>query len=407
MAGPTGITRVTIENYKSIAACDVLLDRLTFLIGPNASGKSNFLDALHLVSDALRTTLFQAINERGGMDGVLCRAPGVVRARARPSHFSIRLELSLADSSVATYRFLVVSQAPGHIQLEREECEVSPPTPDQLPATFSRVGGKVTSNITLAPPSVAPDRLYLVNASGLSQFRQVYEALSSMLFYNLDLNALRTPQQNGPGEQLAPTGSNLASVLRRFEQINPRLNERVQAYLANIVPELVNVRVRPITQFLTLQFRMGRADPRYAEDFAASSMSEGTLRALGILVALFQSHAGDVRPSLIAIEGPETALHPAATGVLLDALRDAGEDVQVIVTTHSPDLLDSKEIESTAILVALAQDGVTSIGPLDTADRSLLRDQIYTAGEIMRQGILRPENANGTAKSSAYVTNAG
>src|SRR5438552_7695639 len=90
MADSTVLTRVGIENYKSIAACDVRLGPLTFLVGPNGAGKSNFLDALCFVSDALGTSLTQALGNRGNADQLLYLSAG---GRAR--FFRIRLEFQL------------------------------------------------------------------------------------------------------------------------------------------------------------------------------------------------------------------------------------------------------------------------------------------------------------------------
>ena len=385
------ITRVVLENYKSIAVCDVTLNRLTFLVGPNGSGKSNFLDALHFVADALRTTISQAVNQRGGIDDLICRAPGLLRDKGRPHQFAMQLELALPDGATATYAFSVASPTPGQVLIEEEVCEVRPPTADALPARFHRKRSKVTNNVTPSPLAVSPDRLYLVNASGLPHFGPVYEALNQMIFYNLNPTSFRVPQQLEAGAHLAADGSNIASILRRFEQAYPRINDRVQQYLAQIVPGLHSVHVRPVQSYLALQFHMQSEDGQCYEDFAASSMSDGTLRALGVLVALFQSGAGDTPPALVAIEEPEAALHPGATAILLDALRDASEDVQVIVTTHSADILDDKDVAAGAILAAVSRDGVTILGPMDDADRSVVRDRLYTVGELMRQGVLTPE----------------
>ena len=63
---PSFLRRVRIRNYKSIAYCDVELGQLTILVGRNGSGKSNFLDALRFVGDALRSPLSQAVKSRGG-----------------------------------------------------------------------------------------------------------------------------------------------------------------------------------------------------------------------------------------------------------------------------------------------------------------------------------------------------
>lgn len=95
----------------------------------------------------------------------------------------------------------------------------------------------------------------------------------------------------------------------------------------------------------------------------------------------------------MGIEEPEIALHPAAAGVVVDSLREAAEHGQVLVTSHSPDLLDSDEISDDSILAVVAEDGETRIGPLDEVGRSVLRDHLYTAGELLRMNQLAPDPA--------------
>ncbi|MEO6595418.1 MAG: AAA family ATPase, partial [Planctomycetota bacterium] len=126
--------------------------------------------------------------------------------------------------------------------------------------------------------------------------------------------------------------------------------------------------------------------------FSANNVSDGTVRALGILLALHQVGNGAAMP-LIGIEEPETALHPAAIGVLTDGLRDAAERTQVVVTSHSPELLDDPEVPDGAILAVLAESNETRLGPLDAAGRETLREHLYTAGELLRMGQLRPDPA--------------
>ena len=76
MKNSTFIKRVILKNYKSIAACDVQLQPLTFLVGRNGSGKSNFLDALRFVADALNSSLGHALRDRGGINDVRRRSRG-------------------------------------------------------------------------------------------------------------------------------------------------------------------------------------------------------------------------------------------------------------------------------------------------------------------------------------------
>ena len=142
----------------------------------------------------------------------------------------------------------------------------------------------------------------------------------------------------------------------------------------------------------TVEFKQVMAGYANPWRFLAVNMSDGTLRALGILVALFQSGNGSSPyVPLVGIEEPEVALHPAAAGVLFDSLQDASQRTQIIVTSHSPDLLDDKSFATDAILAVTAPAGTTFIGPLDPAGRSRARDRLYTAGELLRYNQLAPD----------------
>lgn len=156
------------------------------------------------------------------------------------------------------------------------------------------------------------------------------------------------------------------------------------------MPGLERVDADEFEYYKLLNFYManGASSPT---KFLANSMSDGTLRALALLVALFQNAASVARVSVIGIEEPEAGLHPGATAVLLDAIREASESVQVVVTSHSTDLLDNPEIPGDAIRAVSWENGQTEIMGIDSATRSALHDRLYTAGELMRMGGLTPE----------------
>ncbi|MEZ4464859.1 MAG: ATP-binding protein [bacterium] len=118
---------------------------------------------------------------------------------------------------------------------------------------------------------------------------------------------------------------------------------------------------------------------------SANSMSDGTLRALAVLVALFQTRGDGTAPvPLVGIEEPESALHPYATSVVLDALIEASRKTQVIVTSHSPDLLDNKRLHDDQILAVESKGGTTTIGAIAEGAREAIRTQLYTPGELHR-----------------------
>ena len=401
MKNSTFITKVTLRNYKSIASCEVQLRPLMFLVGPNGAGKSNFLDSLRFVADALNSSLDHAIRDRGGINDVRRRSGG------HPNHFSIRLNFTLPEGSTGYYTFRISSRPRGGYEVQKEECRLwrgQLLTQDEY---FHVQNGKVTETSVEVAPAAVTDRLYLVNASGLEEFRPVYEAFSQMGFYSLNPDKIRDLQSPDPGDLLIRDGSNLASVLA---QLSPSVKERIEEYLAAVVPGVHGVKVKEIGPKETLEFRQDVEGAKYPWRFLANNMSDGTLRVLGILVALFQASSSQScigenhdpkkpkkRVPLVGIEEPEIALHPAAAGVLLDGLRDAADKTQIIITSHSPDLLDDKDLDPESILAVEARNGTTTIAHVHEAGRSAVHDRLYTTGELLRLNQLQPDLASADA----------
>jgi len=379
------ITRVRLKNFKSIASCDVALRPLTFLVGPNGSGKSNFLDALRLVRDGLRFSLDHAMRERGGVKEIRRRSAG------HPTHFEIDLCFRLPGGQDGRYRFRIGAPALGEYEVQSESLEVD--AAEGLGRSFFKVQrGEVVESSVDAPPAASLDRLYLVNASGMRELRPVYDALSRMGFYNLNPDSIRDLQDPDSGELLARDGSNLAAVYKRLEHDDRARVDRIEEYLARVVPGVSGVEAKSLGHKETLEFRQAVTGAANPWRFPATSVSDGTLRALGVLVALFQFSNGQRKgASLVGIEEPEAALHPAAAGVLLGALREASETTQVLVTSHSPDLLDDENIATDSLLAVSANAGATQIAPIDPTGRGALRDRLYTAGELLRLDQLRPD----------------
>ena len=96
----------------------------------------------------------------------------------------------------------------------------------------------------------------------------------------------------------------------------------------------------------------------------------------------------------MGIEEPEIALHPAAAGVLLDGLRDAADKTQIIITSHSPDLLDDKDLDVESILAVESHNGVATIARVHEGGRSAVRERLYTTGELLRLNQLQPDPAS-------------
>ncbi len=381
------VRRVKILNYKSIAQCDVDLGALTILVGRNGSGKSNFLDALRFVGDGLRTSLDHAIRDRGGIDQVRRRSTG------HPRNFAIELELEIAPNRLAKYGFEIGAKPNGGFVVKCEALSIFD-TNHQAIAFYQVTDGQWESSSEQVMPVAAADRLSLVHASGLPAFRPVYDALLSMGFYNFHPGFMKGTWSPDPGEFLDHDGANIASVIGHLADTNPRIMESVRSYLASIVPGVVGVERVALGPMETLEFRQNVAGSDSPWKFLASGMSDGTLRALGVLVAVSQLADSRSPVRLVGIEEPEAALHPVALGVLIDALREAASNRQVLVTTHSPELLDEYETATDHLLAVQAIEGETWISAPDPASRQVIRDHLFSAGELLRMDQIEPDRSD-------------
>jgi predicted ATPase len=213
-----------------------------------------------------------------------------------------------------------------------------------------------------------------------------------MAFHNPIPSLMRSVRPHELGQRLRPDGSNVAGIVRRAAVSDPEFVEHVGAYLARILPGLREIRAEDLGGYDLLSLRQDIADEPGWWDARPDQISEGTLRSLGILVALFQGRlGGKSETSLVGIEEPEAGVHPAAARILLGAMQDASYTTQVLATTHSADMLTMGEVDLDALLVVAAEDGVTRIGPIDDVSRSVVMDQLYTVGELLQVDQLQPK----------------
>lgn len=377
---PSLITEVQIRNYKSLAQVVVPLDRLTVLVGPNGAGKSNFTDALSFIADALNSTLALALNQRGGIVAVRRISDG------RPNNFGLKVQIRLGRDKWADFALDVAAAAEGNFVVRRERCRVRQLLqPDHV---YEVQNGEFTIEVPGIRAQIEADRLALPLLSAVPEFRPVFNFLTRMRFYSIAPERVREIQDPDAGAILRRDGSNAAAILREMKRRSRDEYDRVCRLLSKIVPGVSSVEYHLIGQKETLQFKqdVGTDSPW---TFEALNMSDGTLRALGILLAIYQPST----PALVVVEEPESTIHPAAIDVLVQVLKDGAHRAQVLVTSHSPDLLDNKELSDENIRAVECIRGRTIVSTTGEVSRESVRRKLYTMGELMRTGELEPDRA--------------
>lgn len=375
------VERVRLRNYRSIGECDVTLRPLSILVGPNAAGKSNFVDALRLTVEALHTTLDTALRERNGAHDIRRRS------KSKPTQFTVTLDLCLRTGARAEFSYSIDSTNEGGFSVAREYCEIKPP--DE--AAFSyRIDHDVFEwNVGEPAPRRAPDQLFLQRISSVPPFSDLFDEFTSASFHSFNPEVLRDVQQPDPGQRLMREGLNLASVIHRAERVQPAALERLTEYLQQLAPGITSVRRKAVgSSKETLEFQQATGAAHMAR-FEASSMSDGTLRGLAVLAALVLP--GEPPTPLTVIEEPEIAVHPAALSVLMDAVHEASTQRQVLLTSHSADLLDDEALGDDEILAVANIRGATVIGPLAAPSRDAIRERLFTPGELLRMKRLEPK----------------
>lgn len=371
------ITQVQIKNYKSLAQVVVPLNRLTVLVGPNGSGKSNFIDALRFIADSLNASLSLALKQRGGIGAVRRISAG------HPNNFGVRLKLGLADSVFADFSFEIAAARDANFVVARERCSVSRLFQHQ---TYQVENGEFTTQVPGIRAKIEPDRFALTILSAAEEFRPVFDFLSRMRFYSIVPDRIREVQDPDAGDVLRRDGSNAAAVLREMNRKSREDYDRLCRLLSKVVPGVSSAEYHSMGQKETLRFKQD-VGTNHPWTFEALNMSDGTLRALGILLAIYQPS----RPALVAVEEPESTIHPAAIDVLVQILKDGQYREQVLVTTHSPEVLDNKAISNEDIRVVENDRGKTIVSTMGHISRESVRQRLYSPGELMRAGELEPD----------------
>lgn len=400
------ITRLHVSNFRSIGP-DFTLDLgpMTALVGPNGSGKSNIADALRFLADCVNTSLAQALQARQGIKSVRRWTAGAA------ANVDLCVEVTREGGS-GFWGFTLASGAEEDgFRIEREyaawhkDASLLPTVTEFLATLGGSRGVEGRSEISAGgvdffrlyrdsraehnptyPPGYdqMPDMMLMLPLMFQRGVPALLADIEHLAVYSLFPNSLRLPQAPNPVKPMLGTGDNWASALKSLDRST--WGSELIAGLGRLVGDIDDYRVISAGGFLIPEFR--HAAPSLDEPerwHGAAQESDGTLRVAAILTALFQEPA----PALIGFEEPELAVHPGALPILHDFLYEATTRSQILLTTHSTDLLDLLPIDD--VRVVTRRDGCTTAARVEERQRELVRKRLMSPSDLLHAEGLRPE----------------
>lgn len=371
------VKRITLKRFRSVPFERIEFDNPTIFVGRNGSGKSNLVSAFTFLAEAMAAPLQAVFDKAGGISSVRNRTSG----KSYPPNLGLRVDFGRLNGKTQRGHYAFEIRAlPNHgFEVLREQCRVG------TNYWFDRSRGKFASNVSGLKPSLDPASLGLPLVGGEAKFAPVLRTLAAMRVYSIEPGKLREMQEPDSGTSLKSDGGNVTSVLQEIQRQSEDDFQRIWETLESIVPNTKRVQVRKHGNRLSLVFTQQWGEKKRLL-FEGFSMSDGTLRAIGLLAAVFQRPA----PTLLAVEEPEATIHPGALESVLELLRHASRHMQVVITTHSPDLLDAKWIADRHLRIVEWSEGATHVAPVSEAARKALQGHLMGAGELFRSNALEP-----------------
>ena len=374
------LKELILHRWKSFDNATLYIDPLTILIGANASGKSNTLDALlFLQRVASGVGIFQAINGdvnlspiRGGMEWV-CRKPAREfmlqlilggESENQDYHYELSVQVNGAKAEVAREELTILKYGPRSHTARKTRLYYTQPQEDNtpgIPAYFS-TGTKGPGKRI----DVNRSHIVLVQADALNLRKEVQEGVKQVLgqlqrIFVFDPIPSHMRDYTPFSEKLQADGSNIAGVLAALEpQRKAEVEQTLTEYL-KALPErdIQRIWTEPVGRFQTdamLYCEEGWSGTA-SHTVDARGMSDGTLRYLAIVTAMLTRQPG----SLLVIEEVDNGLHPSRAHVLVEMLRALGKQrgIDVVVTTHNPALLDAAGARMVPFITVAHRNDVT------------------------------------------------
>ncbi len=357
---------VTVEGFRSVKRIERLpLGPINVLIGPNGAGKSNFIGAFSFLGEIRAGRLKEYVVRSGGADRILHFG-----AKATPK---LRIHVSFGGE-VNRYEITLTATDTDGLLPVREECVEYK---DGHPLTVRSLGG-------YGPEAwISQRNTHRLDDELVDRVREYLDDWRVYHFHDTGATSpLKKTAEVNDNRFLRRDGANLAAFLHYLSHRHADSYNLIRRTVQLVAPFFDDFRLEPLAlneETIRLEWRH-RASDAY---FAASALSDGSLRFIALATVLLQP--ASLRPSVILLDEPELGLHPAAITILAALVKQVSVETQVVLSTQSSLLLDHFRPED--VLVADRVQGATALRRLDAGRlERWLND--YSLGQLWRKNEL-------------------
>ncbi len=365
------IEHLSVKNWRNFKSAEIDIGRRLFIVGPNASGKSNLLDALRFLHDVASRGLQHAVQSRGGMARVRC-----LSARNN-NHGRVALQVVITENTHTKWTYELQLKGTAHPTVAVEKVTKNDKMILERPDPADK--GDSQRSTQTALEQVSSNQNFRPIAKSFGRIRYMHLVPQIIKHYELGAEDNRDPFGSGFLADIAKTNEKVRT--RRLEKITEALR-----FAAPRIMELSFSRDRTGKPHLQARYDHWRPDPALQDE---RDLSDGTLRLIGMLWLLQEAtHSNRV----VLLEEPELSLHASTIRQLPAILyrMTRGRGSQVILSTHSVDMLKDPGLGVNEVIVLEpGQDGTIVTSVADLADIDLLLTADLNLDEIL-EPITRP-----------------
>ena len=390
------LTHIAITNWRNFAHIEFDLSSRLFVVGPNSSGKTNLLAALRFLSDVARLGLAAASENWGGPERYF-------RSGTDSASFTVIVDV---DTRQITYDLSIqrLTGIPGENVLGGDQLRIlEPRVLDDRADLFSwkdvaesfgcdsAHGRKGEADTSFLPSEYAGEKL-LIDGEEVPVIRDAKQVRLGASYFRKMLAGIRYIHPN-PKKMLERSdrydpdhGTGFFQYAGRFsDQQLDAVVDRIRPIMASVVPEIPNLSYQRMGLGTELVFYSDTPVRGASGVYSHEQFSEGTLRLLGLLFDLATLPRDT---SVVLIEEPETFLQASVVRSLPSLLAEVAmnRDVQMIISTHSPELIDSELVLPSQVLMLRSENGETT-GQLLSESNDPRIKAVVSAGLPKSQGI--------------------